>query len=434
MENERNIFVIGLDDFHRRLLQTVRGAEHYRFHGLIPYDRIVNPESYPLEDLLHDAQRELDRFPGTVDAIIGHWDFPTTSLLPLLQAHAGLPGPSLEAVLRCENKYWTRAEQAEATPDATPPFALVDPQDDAVLDDPPLPYPFWLKPVVAFSSTLGFRIDDRGDLRHALARIRPAIGRFAEPFDALLQRARLGARRASLAGGYCIAEGIIGGRGCTLEGYVLDGEPHIYAVIDSLRGPNGVSFVGYHYPSELPERVSERMKETTRRIIRHIGLEHSPFNIEFFWDEANDDIKLLEINPRISKSHSPLFELVDGASHHEVAIDVALGRRPEFPRSEGEYRYAAKFMPRVYGDAEVTRVPKEDDVARLRRRFPDAQLAIHVREGQRLSELPDQDSYSFEIGEIFLGGDSRDELTERFHEAMRLLDFRFSSRVETNYD
>jgi len=126
MEEPRNIFIIGLDDFHRRLLDNVRNAEQYRFHGLIPYDRIVNPESYPLEDLLHGAQRELDRFPGRVDAIIGHWDFPTTSLLPLLQMHAGLEGPSLEAVLRCENKYWTRAEQAKVTPEATPPFEMVD--------------------------------------------------------------------------------------------------------------------------------------------------------------------------------------------------------------------------------------------------------------------------------------------------------------------
>lgn len=32
-----------------------------------------------------------------------------------------------------------------------------------------------------------------------------------------------------------------------------------------------------------------------------------------------------------------------------------------------------------------------------------------------------------------LGGNSRDELTENFREAMRILDFRFSHRVETNY-
>lgn len=336
--------------------------------------------------------------------------------------------------MRCENKYWNRCEQRDATPELTPPFALVDPADDAVLDDPPLPYPFWLKPVVAFSSTLGFRVDNSDDLRRALERIRPAIGKFAEPFDRLLQRASLGARRASLAGGYCIAEGIIGGRGCTLEGYVQNGEPHVYAVIDSLRGPNAVSFIGYHYPSELPERIIERMIFGTERLVRHIDLDDTPFNIEFFWDEASNDVKLLEANPRISKSHSPLFQMVDGASHHEVAIDVALGRKPDFPRGEGRYHYAAKFMPRVYDDARVTRVPTEEDVARLHDCFPEALFETPLHEGMQLSELPNQDSYSFEIADLFLGGNSRRELTDHFREAMALLDFRFSHEVRTNFE
>jgi hypothetical protein len=190
-----------------------------------------------------------------------------------------------------------------------------------------------------------------------LEQIRPGIRKFAEPFDTLMQRARMGSKRALLGGGYCIAEGIISGRGCTLEGYVLNGEPHVYATIDSLRGPNAVSFVGYHYPTELPQSAQDRMIEGTDRITRHIGLDNTAFNVEFFWDEESDDVKLLEINPRISKSHSPLFHLVDGASHHEVAIDVALGQKPDFPRGQGQYRYAAKFMPCSYGTARVTRVP-----------------------------------------------------------------------------
>lgn len=431
---ESNIAVIGLDAFNESMLASVRGAADYRFHGIIPYARIVNPEHYPIEDFLHTAARELDAIAGGVDAIIGHWDFPTTSLLPILQWRYGLPGPGLEAVLMCENKYGTRLAESEATPELTPDFALVNPHDDALLDDPPLPYPFWLKPVVAFSSTLGFRVDDRTDLRHALERIRPGIGKFAEPFDALMQHARLGPRRALLGGGYCVAEGIISGRGCTLEGYALDGEIEVYGIIDSLRAPNGVSFVGYHYPSDLPGTVTERMLAGTRRIIRHLGLDNTPFNVEFFWDEASDDLKLLEINPRISKSHAPMFYLVDGASHHEVAIEVALGRRPEFPRREGRHAYAAKFMPRSYGAARVTRAPGPDDIDRLQARFPDAMFTSYVEAGMELTELPNQDSYSFELGDLFLGGDSRAELTENFREAMRILGFRFSRDVETNYD
>jgi len=434
MEEHRNIAVIGLDEFNRDMLRSVRGSGNYEFHGIIPYQQIVNPESYPIEELLHTARRELAEIDGRVDAIMGHWDFPTTSLLPILQGELGLRGPSLESVLMCENKYATRLAEYEATPDLTPPFALLNPNDDAVLDDPPLPYPFWLKPVVAFSSTLGFQIDDRDGLHRALEPIREGIGKFAEPFDTLMKHARLGGRRALLGGGFCVAEGLIGGRGCTVEGYVLDGEVRSYAIIDSLRGANAVSFVGYHYPSDLPQQVQDRMIEGTGRIIRHLGLDNTPFNVEFFWDEDSDDVKLLEINPRISKSHSPLFYLVDGASHHEVAIDVALGRHPDFPRGEGHYRQAAKFMPRSYGAARVTRVPGPEDVERLQEAFPDAMFTCHVSEGMALAELPNQDSYSFELGDLFLGGNSREELAENFREAMAILGFRFSREVETNYD
>lgn len=434
MEEHRNIVIIGLDDFDLQMLETVNGAANYEFQGIIPYRQIVNPEHYPIEEFLHGASRELSNVEGGADAIIGHWDFPTTSLLPILQAQEGLRGPSLESVLMCENKYGTRLAEYEATPELAPPFALLDPNDDAVLDDPPLPYPFWLKPVVAFSSTLGFRINDREDLRYALEQIRPGIAKFAEPFDTLMQRTRMGSWRALLRGGYCIAEGILSGRGCTLEGYVKDGQPTVYAVIDSLRGPNGVSFVGYHYPSEIPQAILDRMLEGADRIIRQIGLDNTPFNVEFFWNESDDDVKLLEINPRISRSHAPLFYLVDGASHHEVAIDVALGTKPRFPRHEGRYPYAAKFMPRSYDTARITRVPTQDDIERLQEVFPDALFISEVEEGTELADLPNQDSYSFELGELFLGGTSRDELTENFRQAMKILGFGFSREVETNYD
>lgn len=433
-EQNLNIAVIGLDDFNLDMLRTVRDAERYNFYGLIDYDEIVNPEAYPIEDFIHHAEYDMDEVPGGLDAIVGHWDFPTTSLLPILRERAGHPTPALKAALMCENKYGTRLATSEVAPELTPPFALVDPEDDALLDDPPLPYPFWLKPVVAFSSTLGFRVDNREDLRHALAEIRDGIGKFAEPFEAFSQRATLGDQRALLRGRYCVAEGIIAGRGTTVEGYVLNGEADVYGVIDSLRQPGGSSFVGYVYPSKLPKAVIDHMIEKSKKLAVHIGLDNTPFNIEFLWDEDADDLKLLEVNARISKSHSPLFYLVEGASHHEVAIDVALGKKPNFPNGGGPYKYAAKFMPRSYQSARVTRVPCEKDIERLCERFPHALFKSHVHEGMQLEDLPNQDSYSFELGDLFLGADTYDGLTENFREAMRILGYRFSRKVETNYE
>ncbi|NIR28776.1 MAG: ATP-grasp domain-containing protein, partial [Gammaproteobacteria bacterium] len=91
---------------------------------------------------------------------------------------------------------------------------------------------------------------------------------------------------------------VIGGRQCTLEGYVHEGEVVPYGIVDSIRYPQVLSFFYYLYPSKLPERVQERMGELTKTVMTHIGFDNSAFNIEFFWDEVQDQIWLLEINTR----------------------------------------------------------------------------------------------------------------------------------------
>jgi biotin carboxylase len=100
----------------------------------------------------------------------------------------------------------------------------------------------------------------------------------------------------------------------------------------------------YQYPSRLLQRVQRRMIEASARFLHHIGYDNAPFKVEFYWNEAQDSIHLLQVNTRISKSHAPLFQSVDGASHHQVMLEVALGRRPAFPHRQGRYKKAAKFM------------------------------------------------------------------------------------------
>jgi biotin carboxylase len=355
-------------------------------------------------------------------------------MLPILRREWGLPTPTLESVMYCESKFWSRLAHQQAVPDCTPGFQGLNPYSDDPVGDLQLDYPFWLKPTTSFSSYLGFRIENEDQYRAAMATIRENIHVFAEPFEHIMQYCQ---KRSALPaegdGATCLAEEIIGGNLCTLEGYVHNGEVVTYAVIDSLRGSNQVSFLSYQYPSSLPEGVQNRMKGYTETVLNHIGLDHTPFNIEFFWDPATDKIWLLEINPRISKSHCPIFQIATGASHHEVAIDIALGRRPDFPRNEGRYPMAAKFMPRVYGDAVVTRVPSEDEIAAIKRSYPELEVHPAVEEGTQLSDLRGQDSYSYEIADLFIGAADETELHQKFQEIMKQLDFQFSEVVPTNY-
>ncbi|MFW6197515.1 MAG: ATP-grasp domain-containing protein [Myxococcota bacterium] len=416
---------MGLDDFHLNLLQGLPNAERYRFVPLLDPSRVVRAKSFDLPKLLDEACAQIRGGEGRPDALVGFWDFPSGLMLPILRRDFGLPGPTLESVLRCEHKYWSRLCQREVMADQVPDFRVFDPFDEDVRAAIGLDYPFWVKPVKSHSSHLGFAVHGPGDLDHAVSELRAHIGRFAQPFDHILDRADLPESVRHVRGRHCIAEEMIATNWqCTLEGWVQDGHVEVYGVVDSVReGATSSSFSRYRYPSCLPETAQRHMVESTERLIRHVGLDDSPFNVEFYYDELQGRIRLLEVNVRISKSHSPLFERVDGAPNFLVMVATGLGERPEMPHGQGRDAIAAKFMVRVYQDGVVTRAPNEHELAALRKELPDVDVQVHVREGMLLSDLPNQDSYSFELADIFIGGQDEDELLSKYHRALERMPF-----------
>lgn len=411
----RNIFVMALDEFNRAMLERLQGADGMRFHSLLDMETAVDTRDYDIPLLLDRARLQLREFPGPIDAIVGFWDFPTSTMLPILRREFGLRGPSLESVLRCEHKYWFRVNQQQFAPEQTPAYAAVNPFDERYPDHPPLDYPFWIKPVRSHSSQLGFYIDDRSSFADAVGEIREKIHFLARPFNELLAYAELPESIRPVDGWHCLAEEIISaGEQCTLEGYVLDGEVVIYGTVDSLReGKYGSSFSRYQYPSSLPESVQAGMGEMARDFLRQIEFDDSPFNIEFYYEPDSGQVWMLEVNARCSKSHSPLFEMVDGTSNKQAMVDVALGRRPVFPEEGGPFNMAAKFMLREHEDALVRRVPTAEEIAAIEADIPGVRIQIIAVEGERLSRLLHQDSYSYETALLFIGGDSNEDIENR---------------------
>lgn len=427
-----NLFVVGLDDFHLSQLRSLRCAHEYRFHPLMSYKEIKCGENFPVGELLQQATRTLDNFKGSIDGVVGFWDFPVSTVLPIIQQKFDLTGPSLISVLKCEHKYWSRLEQDEVISDMIPLFQKINPFAADAVEQLEIGYPFWLKPVKSVLSHLGFLIRDANEFKMNLKIIRKHIGRYAEPFNFIMDHAELPTEIEEVDGYYCIAESLISkGWQCTLEGYVYQGDVNVYGIIDSFReGPNQSSFSRYQYPSQLPAGVQHRMIEATEKFLTHVGYDNSPFNIEFYWDEENDSIHLLEINTRISKSHCLLFKMVDGEYHHDVMINVALNREPSFSHRLGRYATAAKFMVRRFNNGRVLAVPDKRDIDRVCECFPESQIVIHVHENMYLSELKDQDSYSFGIADIFMGANTHQELIENYRNALSMLPFTIEERKD----
>lgn len=419
----KNIFVFGADEFNLSQMRAFDHANEYHFHELFSYEEVKAGPEFPVKHLYQGALEKLKNFHGSIDAIVGYWDFPVSTMLPLLRKRYNLPSPTFEAVLKCEHKYWSRVEQQHAIPDYIPEFCAVNPFTDDPVAEITIDYPFWLKPIKAASSHLGFKITNKSELQHAITETRNKIFRFAEPFNYLLEFAQLPQEVASIDGNYCIAEAIISrGRQCTLEGYVYHGQTHVYGVVDSIReGRHRSSFARYQYPSTIPRRIQKEMIAVTERFLKHIEFDNGPFNIEYYWDSRTDNIWLLEINTRISKSHCPLFRNVDGASHHKVMLELALGRQPDFPYRQGNHKIAAKFMWRIYHDAYVKQAPSHEQIMNIQTSFPGVEIQSHIHSGMRLSTLKDQDSYSYEIAVIFLGGNSQQELLQKYHKVQQAM-------------
>ncbi|MCK0744243.1 ATP-grasp domain-containing protein [Chromohalobacter nigrandesensis] len=431
--SDRNVFVVGLDALNRKRLEHLRGAEHYRFHGVIEPSEVYDTEIFPIEDMLSRAETQLNEFQDPIDAIVGYMDFPVSTMLPLLCERFGTRSTSLESLLKCEHKYWSRSVQREVIADYIPRFTAFDPFDPEALHkigEEGLYFPFFVKPIKSSGSRLGFRIESPEDFEHATSRLREDIGTISEPFNFILDQAKLPDDVRAIDGGHCMAEEIIGGWQCTVEGYVFQGDVVPYGIVDSIRYPQVLSFFYYRYPSHLPDHIQEKMRELTRQIMTHIGYDNAAFNIEYFWDEVQDRIWLLEINTRVAQSHCDLFEKVDGVSHQQITVDLALGQLPDMPYRQGTFKVAAKFFYRVFFvDATVTRVPTEDEIETLEKAFPGTVIALQAEIGTRLSSLPEQDSYSFALAYIWMGADDDTALEENYARLAEQLHFEFEDII-----
>ncbi|MGP3990074.1 ATP-grasp domain-containing protein [Streptomyces sp. 3N207] len=408
-----------MDDANRTTLEAVPDAARYRFHPLLAPEELQGDEiSVPA--LLDRARGVLDSFDGRIDAVVGYWDFPVSTMIPLLAEQYGTRSTSLDSVVKCEHKYWSRLEQQQVV-DEVPRFGPVD--LDTARPEPPagVRFPMWVKPALSYSSELAYGVADLEEFRAAVDKIREGITRLGKPFEYVLDQIELPEEMARVGGMVCLAEERLTGLQVAVEGYVHQGAVTVYGVLDSINYPETSSFLRHQYPSRLPEPVQERLAEVSRRVVRQIGMEAATFSIEFFYDPGKGEIKLLEINPRHSQSHAELFDYVDGVPNHHCMLALALGRDPALPHRAGPYLCAAKWYHRWFTDGVARQVPSDEEVARVEEEIPGVRIDVVPDEGQRLRNLAQQDSYSYEIAHIFTAGEDETHLREKYDRAIAAL-------------
>ena len=148
------------------------------------------------------------------------------------------------------------------------------------------------------------------------------------------------------------------------------------------------------------------------------------FNIEMFYDPEKNKVDIIEINPRMFFAAADYFEKVQGINTYEIFIDLALGKKPRTPNKKGSFKVAATFTPRLFEDKLVSRVPSQEEIAKIKQQFPDMILKLEHKVGQRLSDTI-QSSGSYKYAILNIGGSSWENLYDKFEMIKSMLNFKF---------
>lgn len=406
---------------HRDYRELARlGTErHHRlmFHeyASVALEQLVAPapQCVPLRDVLDEIEGIVDRFARAgLDGVVSTDDYPGSALASVVAQRLGLPGVPPAASLLCQHKYHSRRIQQAVIPEAVPAFSLL--RGGA---PNPLGFPVFVKPIKSFFSVGAYRVDAAGEFSAAVER-----ATLPEPFFKPLERLFEAYAGRAFGADRVLGEQWLQGVQATIEGYAFEGQVQVFGIVDSVMFPGSLAFRRFEYPSSLPPPVQERMAELARKIMSAVGFDNGLFNIEVMYNEADDALRVIEINPRMASQFADLYEKVDGFNTYEILIDLALGRRPARRWRQGRHRRAASCVLRTFTDRRVVRVPSQADVAAVTSRYPDARIEVLAVEGGTLSEEM-QDSESYRYGIVSVGGSTIEEILAIFEDCERDLGF-----------
>jgi len=338
----------------------------------------------------------------------------------LLAKKLGLPGPDPKALIAAQHKYVARRILAQAVPEANVAFHVF-PYTFQSATEIPLKYPFYVKPVKAAYSVLARRVDNFAELQQHMT-FHPwekyIIMRLVRPFNDVVKKLT----DFDVDAHWMIAEELIDGQQINVDGVVVDGEIHILGVIDAVMYPGTDQFMRFEYPTRLPVDRANKARDTARRIVQALGLDHGLFNVEMRISKETGECKLIEVNPRMAAQFSDLYEKVDGINLHDVALEIATGETPDLRPGQGKYKVATSFVFRKFDGSGLAKAPGNEELEWLSEYDPDAFLAMFVKTGGGLKrEMKWLGSHRYAT--LNMGGESEQHLLDKFHTVKHTLGF-----------
>jgi hypothetical protein len=353
-----------------------------------------------------------------LDGVFSNNEYFGALVAAVIAEKLGLPGNDPRVVITAQHKFYARRKFAEIAPEASPRFAAF-PYSVKSRAEFPFEFPCFVKPVKATYSVLARRVDSFEELRRHLSfwpLEKYIIKRLVKPFNDLLPWYT----DYSIDAHHMLAEEVLAGQQVNLDGYVNDGRVRVLGIIDENMYPGTTAFRSFEYPSRVPPEVRARMIELAEKVLAGIGYRHGFFNLEMAWEPDSGRLRVIEINPRMASQLAYLYEWVDGVSPYHTLLELAAGEAPRQERHAPRFRAAASFALRKFDGRPLAADPTPEQLARVRREYPEARLMLYLKRGTSLArEMKWLGSYRYAV--VNLGAGSSDDLHQRFNALRRQL-------------
>lgn len=344
---------------------ALAGMSEHRFHLL---DAPLNPRTpSPELDLLAYTDQCRDYIKAhSIDAIFYSRDV-ADIVAAVLCEEFGFPGPSVESVFLCLHKYYGR--QYEPHPVRCDPIDLADEQPAVTR------YPCYLKPPWLNLGILGFKLDSVDDLQRALAVARREYPAWSPLYLPFFER-YIDCEKFPLANrAIMLVEDFVEGPQVTVEGWVADTRPALWAITDTNTYPGTRIIDNFSLPSRHPAHIQELLAQQALEAISNIGLDNGFFNIEF-WCHDNA-VTLTEVNGRAATCFYNLYRRCLGACIYEAGLRLAGGQSPPPPPRPTDV-VGGQFNLITFGE------DLAENLFDFRRAQEVGELTIYVEPGQEI--------------------------------------------------
>ncbi|BEI33374.1 ATP-grasp domain-containing protein [Polynucleobacter sp. HIN5] len=418
----KKILVLFMKDWDQLAIQAYQESGRYQFYfeGFDLFQFPQNARLLHFRVLNYISHLEQKYRNIGIDGVVSNHEQYGALIAAVLAERLGLPGNDPRAIIASQHKYYSRMIQERIVPEALPryvsiPFPL---KKDQIID---LPYPFFVKPIKATYSVLAKTIQQRSelvDLLHFGYFEEWIIRRLIKPFADIMP---LYSDHTIDPSGM-LAEEIMTGDQINIDGYCYQGQLYFLGTIDEVMYSGTDAFMRFEYPSQLPPSILERAKIITKKVLGAIHYQHGFFNIEFIYNKSNDQLKIIEINPRMASQLVNLYQRVDGYNPYDILFELAVGEEPKVEKEPSQYQAAASFVFRKFGETAVQSIPTSDQIQQALEPYPDANLMLYFKKGSQLKrELKWLGSYRYAV--LNLGGINRSDLFERCQSISHTLQF-----------